>query len=183
MAGGNGARFRQHGNPPQALPYARRNVQSSPRRGSHGNPASCRGFQSRCGAEAMRNVGKALGARDAAAGLYDLAARLHAPLVAAGTGNAGDGIERAAELATQSPYRNPREVEYDGVVKLLGNAWHGTRPREAGRVQVMFLSRASGVSASHPASPIAEDGCSAEIGKRAGSESDEVQTGVGCWCC
>jgi maleylacetate reductase len=85
-------------------------------------------FNRAAAAEAMRIVGEALGAPDAAAGLYDLAARLHAPLSLKELGMPREGIARAAELATQSPYRNPREVEYDGVVELLGNAWDGTRP-------------------------------------------------------
>jgi hypothetical protein len=39
-----------------------------------------------------------------------------------------DGLERAAELATQNPYANPRPVEYAGVLELLRNAYAGTRP-------------------------------------------------------
>jgi maleylacetate reductase len=38
------------------------------------------------------------------------------------------GLERAAELATQNPYANPRRVEYAGVLELLQNAWGGIRP-------------------------------------------------------
>jgi len=78
--------------------------------------------------EAMRVVAEALGARDAATGIYDLAVRLHAPVSLRELGMPESGIEHAARLATQAPYRNPREVEYDGIVKLLSNAWHGLRP-------------------------------------------------------
>jgi maleylacetate reductase len=78
--------------------------------------------------DAMRAIAEALGTSDAAGGLYDLAKRLRAPLSLRELGMPEGGIERAARLATQSPYRNPREVEYDGVVKLLSDAWHGIRP-------------------------------------------------------
>jgi alcohol dehydrogenase class IV len=77
---------------------------------------------------AMRAIASALGAGDAAGGLYDLAVRVGAPLSLRALGMPFEGIERAASLATQSPYRNPRAVEYDGIVALLGNAWHGARP-------------------------------------------------------
>ena len=43
-------------------------------------------------------------------------------------GMPADGLERAAELATQNPYANPRPVEYAGVLQLLRNAWTGNRP-------------------------------------------------------
>jgi maleylacetate reductase len=78
--------------------------------------------------EAMRITAGALGARDAAQGIYDLAVRLRAPLSLRELGMPRDGIERAAKLATESPYRNPRAVEYDGVFNLLDDAWHGIRP-------------------------------------------------------
>lgn len=85
-------------------------------------------FNREAAPEALRIVADALGATDAAQGIYDLAARLHARLSLRELGMPLEGIEKAATLATQSPYRNPRPVEYDGVVKLLGDAWHGIRP-------------------------------------------------------
>ena len=39
-----------------------------------------------------------------------------------------DGLERAARIAAESPYPNPRPVEYAPVLELLGNAWAGRRP-------------------------------------------------------
>jgi hypothetical protein len=38
------------------------------------------------------------------------------------------GIERAARIAVESPYPNPRPVEYAPVLELLRNAWAGIRP-------------------------------------------------------
>lgn len=77
---------------------------------------------------AMRVIAEALGASDAAQGLYDLANKLGAPLSLRDIGMPEDGIERAAKLATENPYYNPRPVEYAGIRRLLEDAWHGRRP-------------------------------------------------------
>jgi len=77
---------------------------------------------------AMRTIANALGVSDAAEGLYDLALRIQAPVSLRELGMPADGIERAAKLATASPYPNPRNLEYDGVFALIENAWHGRRP-------------------------------------------------------
>jgi maleylacetate reductase len=37
-------------------------------------------------------------------------------------------IERAARIAVQAPYPNPRKVEYQGVLGLLHNAYEGRKP-------------------------------------------------------
>jgi alcohol dehydrogenase class IV len=76
----------------------------------------------------MNIAAKALGARDAAQGVYDLAARLGAPLALKDIGMPADGLDRAARLATENPYYNPRPVEYSGVRQLLENAFFGKRP-------------------------------------------------------
>ena len=39
-----------------------------------------------------------------------------------------DGLDRAADLAVQNPYYNPRAVTRDGVRNLLDDAFHGRRP-------------------------------------------------------
>jgi maleylacetate reductase len=65
---------------------------------------------------------------EAPQGLYDLAKKLGAPLSLKELGMPEDGIERAAKLATESPYQNPRPVEYAGVKRLIEDAWHGRRP-------------------------------------------------------
>ena len=61
-------------------------------------------------------------------GLYDLAARIGAPLALRDIGMPEDGIERAALLATENPYANPRPVDYSGVQHLLDDAYRGVRP-------------------------------------------------------
>lgn len=85
-------------------------------------------FNSKAAPEAMRIIAEALGADDAAQGLFDLAVRIGAPVALKNIGMPSDSLERAAELATQNPYSNPRPVEYGGVLALLRNAYIGARP-------------------------------------------------------
>lgn len=77
---------------------------------------------------AMQRVARALGAADAAGGLYDLETRLGIPMRLADIGMPETGIERAARIAVEAPYPNPRPVEYAPVLELLRNAWAGRRP-------------------------------------------------------
>jgi maleylacetate reductase len=78
--------------------------------------------------EAMKTIAAALGAEDAAQGLYDLAKSLGAPLALSEIGMPEDGLDKAAQLASDSPYRNPRPVEYAAVRQLLEDAYRGKRP-------------------------------------------------------
>jgi maleylacetate reductase len=78
--------------------------------------------------EAMNRVARALGAEDAARGLYDLETKLGLRLKLSEIGMPQDGLERAAKIATESPYANPRPVEYEPVLALLRNAYAGLRP-------------------------------------------------------
>jgi len=77
---------------------------------------------------AMARIARALGAPDAPQGLYDLEAALGLELKLAGIGMPRQGLEVAARIATESPYPNPREVEYAGVLSLLAGAFEGRRP-------------------------------------------------------
>jgi maleylacetate reductase len=78
--------------------------------------------------EAMMRIGRALGVEDAARGLYDLEVGLGLPLKLADIGMPREELERAARIATESPYPNPRRVEYAGVLSLLDDAYEGRRP-------------------------------------------------------
>ena len=78
--------------------------------------------------EAMKRIERALGADDAARGLYDLEERLGLPLKLADIGMKESELERAARIATEAPYPNPRKVEYEPVLELLRNAYGGRRP-------------------------------------------------------
>lgn len=78
--------------------------------------------------DAMEHVTRALGARSAAAGLYDLAASLGAPVSLRALGMTRDQLDRAADLAVQNAYHNPRPVTRDGIRDLLEQAFEGRRP-------------------------------------------------------
>lgn len=78
--------------------------------------------------EAMGRVARALGADEAARGLYDLAGRLRA---ARGLGELGmpeSGIDEAADLAVRNSYWNPRPLERGPLRTLLARAWAGEEP-------------------------------------------------------
>lgn len=78
--------------------------------------------------EAMRRVARALGANDAPTGLYDLAKRLGTPMALKDIGMKEEDLDRAAEIVTQSPYYNPRPIEYGAIRQLLADAQLGRRP-------------------------------------------------------
>ncbi|MGA8049886.1 MAG: maleylacetate reductase [Burkholderiales bacterium] len=78
--------------------------------------------------EAMARVARALGARDAPTGLYDLEARLGIKLKLSEIGLRESDLERAARIATENPYPNPRPVDFAGVLALLRDAYEGRRP-------------------------------------------------------
>ena len=78
--------------------------------------------------EAMHAAATALGVADAAQGLYALARTLGAPLALKDIGMRESDLDRAAELATQSPYYNPRAVEHPAIRRLLDDAYHGREP-------------------------------------------------------
>ncbi|MEO5923108.1 MAG: maleylacetate reductase [Bryobacteraceae bacterium] len=78
--------------------------------------------------EAMERVARALGVREAAGGMWDLAASLGAPISLEGIGMERRHLERAADLAIANPYWNPRAVTRSGIRELLENAFEGRRP-------------------------------------------------------
>ena len=79
--------------------------------------------------DAMARIARALNAPDAPAGLWDLEQRLGLKMALRDLGMPESGLERAAEIATSSPYPNPRAVEYAAVLELLRGAFSGQRPR------------------------------------------------------
>ncbi|MGH7074663.1 MAG: maleylacetate reductase [Stellaceae bacterium] len=78
--------------------------------------------------EAMRIIAAALGAENAAQGLYDLAKKLGAPVSLQEIGMKEADLDLAADLATRTPYPNPRAVERAPLRRLLENAYRGVRP-------------------------------------------------------
>jgi maleylacetate reductase len=81
------------------------------------------------GAEAaMARIARAIGAKSAAAGLYDLAKNLGAPLTLKELGMPELGLDKAADIAAANPYANPIPIERAAIRQLLENAYHGHRP-------------------------------------------------------
>jgi maleylacetate reductase len=77
---------------------------------------------------AIARVAKAIGASNAATGLYDLAIVVGAKMALKDYGLKEKDLDRAAELAIQNPYYNPRPVTRDGIRRLLDDAFNGRRP-------------------------------------------------------
>jgi maleylacetate reductase len=86
--------------------------------------------------EAMARIARALGVgaagaggtTSAAQGVFDLAKRHGAPVALKDIGMPADGLDRAADLAVQTPYPNPRPLERAAIRELLQRALDGTRP-------------------------------------------------------
>ena len=66
-------------------------------------------------------------------GLWDFAKSLGAPLALKDLGLSESDLDRAAEIATQNPYWNPRPIEQDAIRALLQDAWAGNRPTSGGK--------------------------------------------------
>ena len=78
---------------------------------------------------AMRAIARALGVGDAAQGVFDLAARHGAPTSLKSIGMPEDGLDKAADLAAQNQYPNPRPLERAALRALLQRAFDGVPPR------------------------------------------------------
>jgi maleylacetate reductase len=81
--------------------------------------------------EAMAAIRRALGAPDAAQGLFDLVRALGVSQALSELGMPAEGIESAADIAVENPYWNPRPVTRDGIRDLIARAFAGERPRSA----------------------------------------------------
>jgi maleylacetate reductase len=75
--------------------------------------------------EAMFRIARALGATDAG---VPLAQRHGAPLSLAAIGMPAGGLDRAADLAVQNRYPNPRPLERPALRALLQRAFDGALP-------------------------------------------------------
>jgi maleylacetate reductase len=73
----------------------------------------------------MQTIAEALGARDAAQGIYDLELRIGAPTSLRQIGMSADQLDRAAKIVVEHAYYNPRPVQYDDIRQLLENAYQG----------------------------------------------------------
>jgi alcohol dehydrogenase class IV/protocatechuate 3,4-dioxygenase beta subunit len=78
--------------------------------------------------EVMARIAEALGVTDAPSGVFDLIKNAGGPTSLRDLGLAESDLAKAAELATATPYPNPRELTRSGIEELLHNAWRGERP-------------------------------------------------------
>ena len=76
----------------------------------------------------LRPIAGLLGAKSAAAGLYDLETELGAPMTLKELGMPESGLDKAADEAAANPYWNPRPIERNAIRALLDDAFYGRRP-------------------------------------------------------
>ena len=76
----------------------------------------------------MAAIARALGADDAAGGLYDLLQTVGQVTSLKEMGLSEADLDKASDLAVQNPYYNPRPVTKDGVREMLQAAFEGRRP-------------------------------------------------------
>jgi alcohol dehydrogenase class IV len=77
----------------------------------------------------MQRVARALGAEEAAAGLYDLARSIRAPTALRDIGMTQENLDEAVTLILEeAPRENPRPVDEAGIRELLEDAYSGWRP-------------------------------------------------------
>jgi maleylacetate reductase len=89
-------------------------------------------YNAKAAPEADAAVARALGGKDGTSALVELAARLGSPQSLKSLGMPESGIDRAADLAVQNPYWNPRPIERAAVRKLIAAAWAGEPPKLLG---------------------------------------------------
>jgi len=78
--------------------------------------------------QARSVLSRVFGGRDPALALYEFAKTLGAPISLRQLGMPEGGIDRAADLAVQNPYWNPRPIERDAIRALIARAWAGVAP-------------------------------------------------------
>ena len=78
--------------------------------------------------EAMRAIAQALGGSSAARAVYDLAKNNGAPTALKDIGMQEADLDKAAGIAMQNQYPNPRPLERMAIRQLLQDAFDGVRP-------------------------------------------------------
>lgn len=82
-------------------------------------------------ATGLTRAARALGVgspRDVAGALFDLSVKIGAPTKLAAIGMKEEDLDKAADIAVESPYWNPRAIERQAIRQLLDDAYHGRRP-------------------------------------------------------
>lgn len=85
-------------------------------------------YNAQAAPRAMVRLARALGAEDPAGALFELARDNGAPYALSALGMPESELDRAADLAVQNPYWNPRPIERGAVRELLQRAWNGEPP-------------------------------------------------------
>ncbi len=78
--------------------------------------------------EAMKRIARALAADDPAAALWELTRTIAAPLALKSIGMPKAGLKKAARLAAENPYYNPRPILFEDILALLEDAFEGVKP-------------------------------------------------------
>ncbi len=81
----------------------------------------------------MALAARAFGSEDAAQTLFAMLSRMKLPTSLRELGLPASALDRAADLATQNPYYNPRPIDRPSIRALLDDAYHGRlAPRATG---------------------------------------------------
>lgn len=86
-------------------------------------------FNMAAAADALAPVVSIFGSSDPAKALWEFTKTVDAPLALRDLGLEAADLDRAADIAVQNPYWNPREVTRSGIRALLQRAWEGAPPR------------------------------------------------------
>jgi maleylacetate reductase len=85
-------------------------------------------FNREAAPEAMARIAAAMGSDDPAGAIYDLGVAIGAKMALRDLGLGEADLDRAADIAVENPYYNPRPITRDGIRALLDDAFHGRRP-------------------------------------------------------
>lgn len=88
----------------------------------------CVAYNAEATAAGTRRLAEAMGVDNAAIGLFNLAKTLGAPISLREIGVREADLDRAAEIATETPINNPEPVNTRRVRALLQNAYEGVKP-------------------------------------------------------
>jgi alcohol dehydrogenase class IV len=108
-----------------AAPAAMRRIEralQAARAGASGAGAGASGTDGAAASKSPADPGSA------ASGIFDLARDQGAPTALRDLGMPAAGLDRAADLAVENRYPNPRPLERAALRELLQRAWEGTRP-------------------------------------------------------
>jgi maleylacetate reductase len=87
------------------------------------------GFNSAAAPDAMERIKRALGAADAARGLYDLNVRIGLPTGLKGLGMREEDIAKAVEVVGAVKITHPRPVSKPDLAEIIRQAYFGEPPR------------------------------------------------------